>query len=125
MLTPQAQHILDLAFVSPSSLWDYKLLDISSSDHRPVVIRCENQFSIDLIPINFSDLFRFCPPSLVGAYYLHPPDARAISLHDDSLCNGTCSVTGGCITYWGGRAQTKRSNFSASSDQQCYIFFKI
>ena len=50
----------------------------------------------------FSDLFRLCPPSLVGAYYLHPPDARAIFLHDDLLCNGTCSVTGGSITYWGG-----------------------
>ena len=35
------------------------------------------------------------PPSLVGAYYLHPPDARAIFLHSDLLCNGTCSVTGG------------------------------
>ena len=34
-------------------------------------------------------------PSLVGAYYLHPPDARAIFLHNDLLCNGTCSVTGG------------------------------
>ena len=42
------------------------------------------------------------PPSLVGAYYLHPPDARAIFLHSDLLCNGTCSVTGGRITYWGG-----------------------
>ena len=35
------------------------------------------------------------PPSLVGAYYLHPPDARAITLHNDLLCNDTCSVTGG------------------------------
>ena len=45
--------------------------------------------------------FPFVPPSLVGAYYLHPPDARAIFLHNDLLCNGTCSVTGGRITYWG------------------------
>ena len=51
----------------------------------------------------YSDLFRLCPPpSLVGAYYLHPPDARAIFLHSNLLCNGTCSVTGGRITYWGG-----------------------
>ena len=42
------------------------------------------------------------PPSLVGAYYLQPPDARAIFLHNDLLCNDTCSVTGGSITYWGG-----------------------
>ena len=49
------------------------------------------------------DLFRLCPPpSLVGAYYLQPPDPRAIFLHNDLLCNDTCSVTGGSITYWGG-----------------------
>ena len=42
------------------------------------------------------NLFCFAPPpSLVGAYYLQPPDTRAISLHDDLLCNDTCSVTGG------------------------------
>ena len=29
--------------------------------------------------------FPFVPP----AYYLHPPDARAIFSHDDLLCNGT------------------------------------
>ena len=46
--------------------------------------------------------FPFVPPSLVGAYYLQPPDARAIFSHNDLLCNGTCSVTGGSITYWGG-----------------------
>ena len=50
-------------------------------------------------------IFSVCappPPSLVGAYYLQPPDARAIFLHNDLLCNDTCSVTGGSITYWGG-----------------------
>ena len=35
------------------------------------------------------------PPGLVGTYYLHPPDARAIFLHNDLLCNSTRSVTGG------------------------------
>ena len=58
-----------------------------------------------------SDLFRLCPPSLVGAYYLQPPDARAIFLHNDLLCNDTCSVTGGSITYWGGHKR-KRSILS-------------
>ena len=54
------------------------------------------------------DLFRLCPPpSLVGAYYLQPPDARAIFLHNDLLCNDTCSVTGGSITYWGGGTNGK------------------
>ena len=46
--------------------------------------------------------FPFVPPSLVGAYYLQPPDTRAIFLQNDLLCNDTCSVTGGSITYWGG-----------------------
>ena len=44
----------------------------------------------------------------MGAYYLHPPDARAIYLHNDLLCNGTCFATGGRITYWGGGAQTEK-----------------
>ena len=48
------------------------------------------------------DLFRLFPPSLVGAYYLQPPDARAIFLHNDLLCNGTCSVTGGEHNVLGG-----------------------
>ena len=54
------------------------------------------------------------PPSLVGAYYLHPPDARAICLHNDLLCNGTCFATGGRITCRGG-AQTEkiRKKFNA------------
>ena len=51
--------------------------------------------------------FPFVPPSLVGAYYLQPPDARAIFLHSNLLCNGTCSVTGGRITYWGGGTNGK------------------
>ena len=50
-----------------------------------------------------SDLFRLCPPSLAGAFYLHPPpDARVIFKHNDLLRNDKCSVTGGRITYWGG-----------------------
>ena len=46
--------------------------------------------------------FPFVTPSLVGAYYLQPPDKPAKFLHNDLLCNDTCSVTGGSITYWGG-----------------------
>ena len=71
------------------------------------------RFEYEKSPLNtFVDLFRLCPPpppNLVGAYYLHPPDARAINLHNDLLCKGTCSVTGGCITYWG--AQTEKIHF--------------
>ena len=73
---------------------------------------------VHLLPkqhINISDLFRLCPPppppSLVGAYYLHPPDARAIFLLNGLLCNGTCSVTGGRITYWGVGAQTEKIQY--------------
>ena len=56
-------------------------------------------------------IFSVCaPPSLVGAYYLQPPDARAIFLHNDLLCNDTCSVTGGSITYWGGGTNGKDPN---------------
>ena len=47
---------------------------------------------------DISDLFRFLlpppPPSLVGAYYLQLPDARAKFSHNNLLCNSTCSVTG-------------------------------
>ena len=38
----------------------------------------------------------------MGAYYLHSPDARDIVLHNDLLCNGTCSVKGGCANVMGG-----------------------
>ena len=41
------------------------------------------------------DFFRLCPaPILVGAYYLHPPEARVVFLHNELRCNGMCSVTG-------------------------------
>ena len=39
-----------------------------------------------------------------------PPDARTIFLHNDILCNDTCSVTGVSITYWGGGHKRKRSS---------------
>ena len=61
--------------------------------------------------IGLLDRFRLCPPSLLGAYYLQPPDARGIFLHDDLLCNGTCSVIGGSITHGGGGAQTEKIRF--------------
>ena len=31
------------------------------------------------------DIFRLCPLRLVDAYYLQPPDARAIFLHNDLI----------------------------------------
>ena len=55
-------------------------------------------------------IFSVCAsPSLVGAYYLHPRDARAIFSHSDLLCNGKCSVTGGPITYWGHKREKSKS----------------
>ena len=51
------------------------------------------------------------PFSLVGAYYLHPPEARAILLYNDLLCNDTCPFSGeGRITFWGGGGQTRTTD---------------
>ena len=55
-------------------------------------------------------IFSVCapPPSLVSAYHLHPPDARAIFLHNDLTCKNTCSVWGS-ITYWGTQTEKIRN----------------
>ena len=53
----------------------------------------------------FGEIFSVCDsfPSLVGAFYLDPfPDARATFLHNDLLCNDTCSVNGGAQRTAGG-----------------------
>ena len=47
-------------------------------------------------------IFSVCAPQLSGRILFALRDARAIFLHTDLLCNGTYSVTGGRITYWGG-----------------------
>ena len=72
-------------------------------------------------PYQMLDLFRLCPPSLVGAYYLQPPDARAIFLHNDLLCNDTCSVTGGSITYWGGTNGKDPKCLNTCDNKKCEI----
>ena len=96
-------------------------------------------FSLSIIdPKQSLDLFRLCPPpSLLGAYYLQPPDARAIFFHNDLLCNDTRSVTGGSITYWGGGGGHKRKRsqsfkqllIAASASQAAIIslliFFRL
>ena len=51
-----------------------------------------------LSPI-FSRIFFVCAPRLMGAICLHPLEAGAIFLHNGLPGNGTCSVTGGRITY--------------------------
>ena len=45
-----------------------------------------------------TERFRLCPPPprLVGTYYLHPPDGRAICLHNDLPCNDNT-----CMCNWG------------------------
>ena len=63
------------------------------------------------------------PPkkNLVGAYHLHPQDERAIFLHNDLLCNGTCSVSGGCKPYWGAQTekiQTRWKDFLENLNQE-------
>ena len=94
-------------------------------DHaeRPLVVTSEAQSLVDLENPGQSaqshdgsralksGIFSVCAPP-PPAHWVHiictpRPDERAIFLHDDLLCNGTCSVTGGSITYWGG-AQTDK-----------------
>ena len=41
------------------------------------------------------------PPQLSGRILFAHPDARAIFLHNDLLCNGTCSITGGAYRTGG------------------------
>ena len=90
------------------TIWNYmRLYDLIMEENGPWIKR--------------NGSFLFVPPSLVGAFYLHPPpppptDARAIFLQNDLLCNDTCSVTGGRKTYWGGGHKRKRS-------KGIYIFF--
>ena len=58
-----------------------------------------------------------CPPAplqLRGAYYLRPPDARAIFLHNDLLCNW-----GGGITYWGGTNEKDPISVSIFVNMKC------
>ena len=56
----------------------------------------------------------------MGAYYLRPPDERAIFSHSDFLCNGTCSVIGASITYW--VHKRKRSEKSAQVNIYLQVF---
>ena len=46
-------------------------------------------------------IFSVCDPQLSGCILFAPPDARAIFLHNDLLCNDMCSVTAGSVTNWG------------------------
>ena len=48
----------------------------------------------------------FVPHHLSGRILFAPPEASAVFLLNDLLVNGTCSVTGGSIAYWG--AQTEK-----------------
>ena len=57
--------------------------------------------------------FSVCAPQLSGNKLFAPPpppppppDARAIFLHDELLCNGTCSVTSGTHNVLGGGGGT-------------------
>ena len=47
----------------------------------------------------------------MGAYYLHPPDSRAIFLHNELLCNDTCFVNGGAKRTGGKGANGKDPKF--------------
>ena len=116
-----------------NKLWTFRLHTIDSSKRVPDLLylestssynKAELSLNIYLFQSNFSrkvcyylpykakmGSFPFVPPSLVGTYYLHPQDARAIFLHQDLLCNGTCSATGGRRTYWGGTNRKDPKNY--------------
>ena len=65
--------------------------------------QCVSYLSRILYYVSLFGSFSFVPPPhLSGRILFAPPDARAIFLHKDLLCNETCSVIGGCITHWGG-----------------------
>ena len=50
---------------------------------------------ISILPNENLDLFPLSPfPQFSGCILFAPPDARAISLHNDLQCSGTCYVTG-------------------------------
>ena len=68
--------------------------------------------------INKTDLFRLCdhPPKLSACIFLYPKTHAAIFLHNALLCNDTCSVTGGCITYCGGGSSKIRKKGN------CFLF---
>ena len=66
-------------------------------------------------PLNLSDFFRLCPPVLL-VHTICTPDARAIFLHNDLLCNGSCSVSGGGCTTYGGGGGHKRKRSDKCND---------
>ena len=68
--------------------------------------------------------FPFVPPCFVGAYYLHLPNARAIFLQNDLLCNSTRSVTGVRIMHGG--TQTKKIQILFQLDKKtCSFLFLV
>ena len=71
--------------------WDSVSFELCCRGFQPKI---KTTYSAGGVGVSWWSLPFVPPPSLVGACYLHPPDARAI-LHYDSLCNSTCSVTGG------------------------------
>ena len=66
-------------------------------------------------------IFSFVP-QLSGRILSPPPhpDARAMFLHNDLLCNDKCSVSGGRIMYWGGGHKRKRSEIHLKKKMKWY-----
>ena len=73
----------------PNSVWQ-KFRELSSPLNRTFA-----SITMCIVTNRIFSVFAPPPSSLVGTYYLHTPDIRAIFLDDEVLCNGTCSVTGG------------------------------
>ena len=73
--------------------------------------------------VSISRIISVCPPS--PAYWVHiirtpPPYAPNRIFHIDLLCSDLCSVTDGCIMYWGHKR--KRSDCYTMSKQRCLNF---
>ena len=82
----RVQKLVRYEVKSPKSVWyDFNSKKMVRLNVKKPVNILKGIFSLGAPP----------PPSLVGAYYLRPPDTRAIFSHNDLLCNGTCSVSGG------------------------------
>ena len=80
-------------------------------------MNCNEKVVTHVFPIKVGIIFVCAPPPpppprIMGAYYLHHPNAHAIFLGNDLLCNDICSVTGAVGRTGGrggGQAQTEKS----------------
>ena len=66
-------------------------------------------------------IFSVCAPKLSGCILFATHGSCAIFLNNDFQYNSTCSVTGGCITYW--RGHKRKISVNRSSNELRIRFF--